>query len=136
MRVALLALVVALIGAAPARADSAIDLGDFIPNAINGHRQIVGDTIDPVDDSAPPHAAIWNGGMLKRLAEPSGTTESDAYAGNADGRIAGDSASGGQVHAIYWDGPDGAPHQLGPLNAPPDDFSAAVGVDSAGDVVG
>ncbi len=44
--------------------------------------------------------------------------------------------SGGQLHAIYWDGPDGAPHQLGPLNAPPDDFSWAAAVDAAGDVVG
>src|SRR3954469_15243300 len=136
MRAAALALVLSFTVAAPARADSVINLGSIIPNGINGHRQIVGDSFDPSDDDAPPHAEIWNSGVLSRLAEPAATTESDAYEINADGRVVGGSTSNGQLHALYWDGVAGAPHQLGPLSSGTSDFSQANAVDNAGDVVG
>ncbi len=135
---AMLALVLLLAGAAPARATTVINLGDFIPNALNGHRQIVGDSHDPNADQAPTHAELWSRGVLTRLAEPAGTDHSDAYAINASGRIAGDSVSTTTgSHAIYWDGATGVPHQIGPIKANGIvDYSAATGVDDSGDVVG
>ena len=56
MRSFLLALVAVLVAAVPAHADPVINLGSIIPNGINGHRQIVGDSFDPNNDDAPTHA--------------------------------------------------------------------------------
>src|SRR3954454_5735164 len=100
MRLLPLALAVALVAPSPTYADQVINLGSIIPNGINGHRQIVGDSFDPSDDDAPPHAEIWNSGVLSRMAEPAATTESDAYEINADGRVVGGSSSNGQLHAL------------------------------------
>ncbi len=136
MRSFLLALVVVLVVAVPAQADSVINLGSISPNGINGHRQIVGDSFDPNDDNAPTHAVIWNSGVLSQLTEPAGATESDAYEINADGRIVGGATTSGNLHALYWDGIGGPYHQLGPLSSGPSDFSQANAVDDAGDVVG
>jgi CSLREA domain-containing protein len=125
--------------AAQAQAITVVNLGDFIPNALNNHRQIVGGSIDPANDDAPSHAEVWTSGVLTRLREPANANVTDAYAINASGRIVG----GAQVssplgdHAIYWDSPTDAAHQIGPLAPTSDgDFSAATGVTSAGEVVG
>jgi probable HAF family extracellular repeat protein len=137
MRSLLLALAVALVVAVPVQADAPITLGSINPNGVNGHRQIVGDSFDPANDDAPTHAMIWNSGVLSRLPEPAGTEHSDAYEINADGRVVGGSTdAGGQLHALYWDGVGGAPNRLGPLSSGNSDFSQAVAVDNAGDVVG
>ena len=137
MRSLLLAMVVALVVAVPAQADPVINLGEMIPNGINGHRQVVGATYDNSEaGDAPVHAVIWNSGVLSRLAEPGGTTDSFAYEINAAGRVVGSSTSSGQVHALSWDGPNGAARQLGPLSSGHSDFSSANAVDDAGDIVG
>src|SRR4051794_37900103 len=136
MRSFLLLLVVVLVAAGPAQADSVINLGSISPNGINGHRQIVGDSFDPNDDEAPTRAVIWNSGVLSRLTEPAGATESDAYGINADGRVVGGATTSGNLHALYWDGIGGPYHQLGPLSSGPSDFSPANAGDNAGDVVG
>jgi hypothetical protein len=137
MRSLLLAMIVALVVAVPAQADQVINLGEMIPNGVNGHRQVVGATYDNSEaGDAPVHALIWNSGVLSRLAEPAGTTDSYAYEINADGRVVGASTSSGQIHANFWDGPNGVARQIGPLSPGTSDFSSANAVDDAGDVVG
>ena len=118
LRASLCALLVLLGTAAQAQAITVVNLGDFIPNALNNHRQIVGDSVDPANDDAPSHAEMWTAGVLTRLREPANATVSDAYAINASGRIVGDAQVSSPLgdHAIYWDGPTDAPHQIGPLS--------------------
>ena len=80
---------------------------------------------------------IWNSGVLSRLPEPAGTEHSDAYEINADGRVVGGSTdAGGQLHALYWDGVGGAPQPARAALSGTRDFSQAIAVDDAGDVVG
>jgi CSLREA domain-containing protein len=139
VRVVVCVLVLLLGLAAQAQAITVVDLGDFIPNALNGHRQIVGGSVDPGDDDAPSHAEVWANGTLTRLREPGDAQSTSAYAINANGRIVGGSQVQSPLadHALYWDGPTDTPHQIGPLSPTADgDFSGATGVDSAGDVVG
>jgi CSLREA domain-containing protein len=139
LRAALCALLLLLGTAVPAQAITVVNLGDFVPNALNNHRQIVGASIDPADDDAPSHAVVWSAGVLTRLGEPATTNVSAAYAINASGRIVGGAEASSPLgdHALYWDGPTDTPHQIGPLAPSGEgDFSAATGVDSAGEVVG
>jgi CSLREA domain-containing protein len=123
---------------AEAQANAVINLGSMIPHGLNGHQDVVGDIVDPVDDSVPPHAALWHAGVLTRLVEPSGTTTSDANAIGATGRIAGEATvASGNYHALYWNGAFGAPGQLGPFpGSGSADFSHAEGLTADGQVAG
>ncbi|WP_445150185.1 hypothetical protein [Baekduia sp. Peel2402] len=138
-RAALCALLMVLGTAAQAQAITVVNLGDFIPNGLNNHRQIVGGSVDPANDDAPSHAEVWTSGQLTRLKEPANAATTAAYAINASGRIVGEAQVSSPFgnHAIFWDSPTDTAHQVGPLSPEADgDFSAATGVTTAGEVVG
>jgi hypothetical protein len=128
-------LVLALVAAASARAESVTDLGvDFVPMGLNGADQVVGDQTDDNDDY--DHAALWNG-SLQTLGQISSTDDSDAYAISAGGRISGDEYAGENVHGVYWNG-GGTANQVGPFSGGSDsaDYTVLNDVDTAGDLVG
>lgn len=103
-------------------ANPVYDLGDMVPHGLNNHGQVVGDSLDPVDDSAPPHAVVWSAGTLSRLVEPAGATQSNANGINAAGKIAGDfesNVNGLSVDALSWASITAQPHQIGPLGPDP-----------------
>ena len=134
----------ALALAGPARAAGVTNLGSFVPAGLNAADQVVGDIPDPSPDTSNGHAALWSDGVLTRLPEQPGATKSDAFAISAGGRIVGDNYvpvvptpyGSNEVHALYWDGVT-APTQVEPLDTVPGrDYSQALAVDAAGDVVG
>jgi CSLREA domain-containing protein len=119
-------------------ANPVYDLGDMVPHGLNNRGQVVGDSLDPDNETAPPHAVLWSAGVLTPLIEPAGATSSDANGINASGRVAGDATSpDGTESALSWDGALGQPRQLGPLSDPvPGGYGHANAVDTAGEVVG
>lgn len=129
-------LVLAVAFAAPASAATIVDLGaSFVPIGINVNGVIVGDVVDPSDDEAPGHAAIWSNGVVTPLPETPGTVLSDAFAISDAGTVVGlEFASFDFVYAAYWQG------VLEPTRMPPAsegfDFSQVLDIDRIGDMVG
>lgn len=129
-----LALLLASAGPQAAQAAKIVDLGTFIPVAINASHQIVGYTSDGA-------AALWQRGVVTPLSPlPGGSLGGGRYietAGiNNAGRVAGTSpAAGGAFHAAYWDQP-GAARDVGVLDSTNGGYSKATGINKNGDIVG
>jgi hypothetical protein len=138
-----LALCLTLGVASQARANPLIDLGvNFYPNGLNNHQVVVGE-FDLQGDSQtaiPSHAYVWKAGVMTKLHEPNGAYASDAYAVSDAGRIVGDAKGESPYypnHGEYWDGPDDAPHQVGPVEGEDkNDYSEVTDVTTSGEMVG
>lgn len=108
-----------------------VDLGDFVPRAINNSTQIAGDILS---EKKGPFAGIWKQGFAEKLDGNVVTVRSSAIAINDSGQVVGyQKGRYGNNHeqAVLWN--NGLMQELGTLGGIE---SRALAINNSGEIVG